>query len=183
MSMQPLGQVPAFEEGDLQLSESRAITQYIVHEYAEKGTQLISREFKMAIIGVWLEVESQHYDPLASKLVWELGKKPMYGMPADTSVVEENEAKLGTVLDRYEKRLSEFKYLAGDCFTLVDLHHLSTVQYLMNSQTRKLFESRFHVNAWVADITLQDQLDQRSLICQAVGKGRKPYQYEYSMKV
>ncbi|KAI9080259.1 hypothetical protein K1719_037653 [Acacia pycnantha] len=154
ISLNPFGQVPAFDDGDLQLFESRAITQYIVQEYAEKGTQLISRESKeKAIIGVWLEVESQHYDPPASKLVWELAIKPMYGMSADTVVVEESEAKLGTVLDIYEKRLSEFKYLAGDCFTLVDLHHLPTIQYLMNSQTRKLFESRPRVHAWVADIT------------------------------
>lgn len=156
ISLNPFGQVPAFEDGDLKLFESRAITQYIVHEYADKGTQLISRDSKqMAITGMWLEVESQRYDQPASKLVWELGIKPMFEIPTDPKVVGENEAKLGPVLDFYEKTLSESKYLAGDCFTLADLHHLPTIHYLMKSQTRKLFESRPHVSAWVADITVR----------------------------
>lgn len=107
----------------------------------------------MAIIGVWLEVESQRFAQPASKLVRELGIKPMYGTPMDPAIVEENEAKLSTVPGIYEKRLSESKYLAGECFTLADLHHLPTIQYLMNSQTRRLFESLPHVSAWVADIT------------------------------
>lgn len=125
-----------------------------MHQYADKGTQLISRDSKkMAIIGVWLEVESQRFDQAASKLVWELGIKPMHGIPTDPKVVEKNETKLDSVLDFYEKTLSESKYLAGDCFTLADLHHLPTIHYLMKSQTKKLFESRPHVSAWVADIT------------------------------
>ncbi|PON65718.1 LOW QUALITY PROTEIN: Glutathione S-transferase, C-terminal-like [Parasponia andersonii] len=36
--------------------------------------------------------------------------------------------------------------------TLVDLHHIPSVQYMLQTSSRKLFESRPHVNAWVADI-------------------------------
>ncbi|RDX74892.1 Glutathione S-transferase F13 [Mucuna pruriens] len=152
--LNPFGQVPAFEDGDLKLFESRAISQYIVEEYYDKGSQLISKESKkMAIVRLWLEIESQHYDQAASKLVWELRIKPMYGIPTDTAAVEENEGKLGTVLDFYEKTLSKSKYLAGQCFTLADLHHLPTVHYLMTTRSKMLFESRPFVIAWVADIT------------------------------
>ncbi|KAH1107162.1 hypothetical protein J1N35_010930 [Gossypium stocksii] len=52
-------------------------------------------------------------------------------MTIDTTVVEENEAKLAEVLDVYEAHLVEPKYLACDHFTLVDLHHLPNVQYLL----------------------------------------------------
>lgn len=104
-------------------------------------------------MGVWSEVESQHFDQVASKLVWELGIKTLFGIPLDPKIVEENEAKLDSILDVYEKRLSESKYLGGDSFTLVDLHHLPSLHYLMKSQSKKLFESRPHVSAWVADIT------------------------------
>ncbi|CAL5208923.1 unnamed protein product [Lathyrus oleraceus] len=154
ISLHPFGQVPAFEDGDLKLFESRAITQYINHEYADKGTKLTSTDSKKkAIIGVWSEVESQHYDQVASKLVTEFGIKPLFGKPTDPKVVEENEGKLDSILDVYEKRLSESKYLGGECFTLVDLHHLPSLHYLMKSQSKKMFESRPHVSAWVADIT------------------------------
>jgi glutathione S-transferase len=155
LSLNPFGQVPAFEDGDLNLFESRAITTYIAHEYADKGTQLIYKDSKkMAITSVWMEVEAQQYDQAASKLVWELAAKPvLLGMSSDTAIVEENEAKLAKVLDVYENRLAQSKYLGGDCFTLTDLHHLPTIHYLMGTQAKKLFDSRPHVNAWLADIT------------------------------
>ncbi|XP_010259659.1 PREDICTED: glutathione S-transferase-like [Nelumbo nucifera] len=153
LALNPFGQVPAFEDGDLKLFESRAITKYLAHEYQESGTELIYKDSKkMAIQAVWMEVEAHQYDPAASKLVWELAAKPAFGMTTDAAVVEENEAKLNKVLDVYEARLSESKYLAGDCFTLADLHHLPTVTYLMGTPAKKLFESRPHVNAWCTDI-------------------------------
>lgn len=135
-------------------AESRAITQYIAHEYADKGTQLICPGSKnMAYLSVWMEVEAHQFDPVASKLAWELFYKPFFGMATDTAAVEEQEAKLTKVLDIYEKRLSESKYLACDCFTLADLHHTPVVQCLLATQTKKLFDERPHVSAWVADIT------------------------------
>ena len=107
----------------------------------------------MAIQSVWKEVESLKYDPPASKLSFELGVKPLLGMVTDFAVVEESEAELGTVLDIYEKRLGQSKYLGGECFSLTDLHHLPTLDYLMQTQAKKLFECRPNVSAWVADIT------------------------------
>lgn len=135
-------------------AESRAITQYIAHEYAPKGTPLIVPDSKkMAILSVWTEVEVQKFDPAASKLTFELAIKPMLGLVTDFAVVEEFEAKLGIVLDVYETRLGRSKYLGGDCFSLADLHHLPTTHYLMGTQAKKLFECRPNVSAWVADIT------------------------------
>ncbi|GMY16877.1 glutathione S-transferase-like [Fagus crenata] len=95
----------------------------------------------MAIASVWMDVESQQFDQTASNLVWELLAKP------------ENEAKLAKILDVYESRLTQSKYLGGECFTLADLHHLPTIHYLMGTQSKKLFDSRPHVNAWIADIS------------------------------
>ncbi|PSS06231.1 Glutathione S-transferase [Actinidia chinensis var. chinensis] len=153
LCLNPFGQVPAFEDGDLKLFESRAITQYVAHVYTGKGTQLIfENPKKMATMAVWMEVEAHQFDPLASKLGWELVYKPMFGMTTDAAVVKENEAKLTKVLDIYEARLAQSKYMGGDAFTLADLHHLPTVQLLMGTQCKKLFDSRPCVSAWCADI-------------------------------
>ncbi|XP_024017727.1 glutathione S-transferase F8, chloroplastic [Morus notabilis] len=154
ISKNPFGQVPAVEIGDLKLFESRAITKFIAEEYADKGTQLVhSEKEKKAALYVWLEVEAHQFEPVASKLVWELVFKPLFKIPTDPAAVEENEAKLGKVLDVYENRLSKAKYLAGDSFTLADLHHLPNTTLLLGTSSKVVFESRPHVQAWAADIT------------------------------
>lgn len=154
ISKNPFGQVPAVEIGDLKLFESRAITKFIAEEYADKGTQLVhSEKEKKAALYVWLEVEAHQFEPVASKLVWELVFKPLFKIPTDPAAVEENEVKLGKVLDVYENRLSTAKYLAGDSFTLADLHHLPNTTLLLGTSSKKVFESRPHVQAWAADIT------------------------------
>ncbi|KAK5812295.1 hypothetical protein PVK06_027723 [Gossypium arboreum] len=68
-----------------------------------------------------------HRSTATQKLVFELRYK--FWMTIDTTVVEENEAKLAEVLDVYEAHLAE--YLDCDHFTLVYLHHLPNVQYLL----------------------------------------------------
>lgn len=155
LALNPFGQVPGFEDGDLKLFESRAINQYIAHAYADKGNQqltFVQDAKKMGPVYVWMEVEAQKFDPAASKLVFELAVKPLLGMTADDSVVAEYEGKLGQVLDVYEARLGKSKYLAGDCFTLADLNHLPGINYLMGTTARKVFDARPHVSAWCADI-------------------------------
>lgn len=135
--------------------ESRAITQYLATTYASQGTQLISDDpKKAAIISTWVEVEGHHYDPPAVALSFEQLVKPFFGLgETDPAAVVENEVKLGKVLDIYENQLTKSKFLAGDEFSLADLHHLPNVSYLMMTPSKKLFESRPHVNAWVTEIT------------------------------
>ncbi|KAF8015080.1 hypothetical protein BT93_H0773 [Corymbia citriodora subsp. variegata] len=152
LALNPFGQIPAFEDGDLKLFESRAITQYIAHVYTDKGTPLVCEGKPMATVGVWLEVEAHQFDPAATKLQWELVYKSMQGKATDAAAVEENEAKLAKVLDVYEARLSQSKYLGCDCYTLADLHHLPALINLMGTPVKKLFDARPKVSAWVADI-------------------------------
>ena len=107
----------------------------------------------MAILAVWMEVEAHQFDPHASKLCFEHVFKKMFGMTTDPAVVEELEGKLSKVLDVYEARLTVSEYMSGDCFGLADLHHLPALHYLQGTSSKKLFDSRPHVCAWVADIT------------------------------
>ena len=106
-----------------------------------------------ALTKVWLNVEGQQFDPIASKLAFERVFKGMLGMTTDPAAVEDLEAKLVKVLDIYEARLSKSPFLAGDCFTLADLHHLPIIYYLMGTDSKKLFESRPKVSEWIKKIT------------------------------
>nr|XP_043619566.1 glutathione S-transferase PARB-like [Erigeron canadensis] len=153
LALHPFGQVPAFQDGDLTLFESRAITKYIEEAYPNKGTSLISKDVKKrAIQTVWGEVEALRYEPTSIKLVWELAVKPKRGLIIDEAIVKESESKLTEILDVYEARLKESKYLGGESFSLVDLHHLPNTHYLMGTKVKRLFDERPHVSAWASDI-------------------------------
>lgn len=132
-------------------AESRAITSYIAHAYADKGTPLISEDpKKMAIIGVWLEVEAQKFNVAAQLLSYELYLKPIMGRTTDDAVVEERQAELAAVLDIYEARLGKSKYLGGDDFSLADLHHIPILYNLHKTKVKALFDACPAVAAWAA---------------------------------
>ncbi|GAA0138300.1 hypothetical protein LIER_00072 [Lithospermum erythrorhizon] len=63
----------------------------------------------MAIISTWMEVESQKFSDVASKLSHELVMGPASRKPINDDVVRENEKKLGKILDVYEVKLKESK--------------------------------------------------------------------------
>ncbi|KFK42654.1 hypothetical protein AALP_AA1G022700 [Arabis alpina] len=158
LSLNPFGQVPVFEDGNVKLCESRAITQYIAYVHSSRGTQLLNLQSHetMATLTMWMEIEAHQFDPPASKLTWELVIKPLYGLKTDQTIVKEQEANLEKVLNVYEKRLGESKFLACNSFTLVDLHHLPNIQYLLGTPIEKLFENRPNVRKWVGDITSRE---------------------------
>lgn len=109
----------------------------------------------MAEMSVWAEVEAHQFDPPASRLVFELVFKPMFGLSggaADNAAVAELQADLCKVLDIYEARLSGMKYLSGERFGLADLHHQPVVHYLVSTPVKAAFDVRPHVSRWVAEI-------------------------------
>ncbi|KAL1833517.1 hypothetical protein ACET3Z_003168 [Daucus carota] len=152
---QPFGQVPAIEEGDFKLFESRAIIRYYAAKYAEKGVKLIGNTLEeRALVEQWLEVEAHNFNPMLYTLVLQLLVFPKMGGKMDHVLVQECEEKLEKVLDVYEQRLSESKYLAGDYFSLADLSHLPGIRYLMNEiGLGHLVTDRKSVNSWWIDIS------------------------------
>ncbi|XP_076885210.1 glutathione S-transferase APIC-like [Bidens hawaiensis] len=154
LARNPFGQIPAFEDGDIKLFESRAIAQYISRTYADKGTCLINMDPKKAALeAVWIEVEAHHFNRATTALMWELCMKQfLFGQNGDEDIVNAEEKKLVSVLDVYEARLSESKYLGGDSFSLADLSHAPMIKHLMGTEMKRVFDAQPHVSAWVADI-------------------------------
>ncbi|CAL9194873.1 unnamed protein product [Musa hybrid cultivar] len=144
--------VPAFKDADTFLLESRAICRYVSEKYAEHGNKyLLGRDLlDRGSIEQWLKTEEQSFNPPSWALVFHLAFAPLTnGNELDQSLVTESEKMMGNVLDVYEHRLRESKYLAGDEFTLADLSHLPNTHYLVNSrQWNHLFNSRKNIQRW-----------------------------------
>lgn len=105
------------------------------------------------MVDVWLEVESQNFNPPISIIVYQILVRPKFGGTADEKLVEANVEKLEKVLDVYEERLSKSEYLAGDFYSLADLNHIPYTYYLLKTSKASLITSRPHVKAWWENIT------------------------------
>ncbi|KAE8695896.1 Glutathione S-transferase F13 [Hibiscus syriacus] len=142
LAKNPFGQIPALDDGDLTLFGS--------------GCDLLRSQNpkEAALVKAWMEVESQQFSPAISSIFYQFIIVPsMYGGSPNQMIIDESSAKLGKVLDVYEKRLSSSKYLAGDFYNLADLHHLSYIYYLMKTPYGKLINERPRVRAWWEDIS------------------------------
>lgn len=157
LKIQPFGQVPAFEDESITLFESRAISKYICNKYGNQGNKGLfgTNALEKASIDQWLEAEGQSFNPPSSVLVFQLAFAPRMKLKQDENQIKQNEVKLSKVLDVYEKRLGESRFLAGDEFTLADLSHLT--QYLVNGTDRgEFFTSRENVGRWWGEISSRE---------------------------
>ncbi|KAJ0966920.1 hypothetical protein J5N97_023837 [Dioscorea zingiberensis] len=157
LKLHPFGQVPVFQDESISLFESRAICRYILDKYPEKGnTLLLGRGglIERASIDQWLEAEGQSFNPPSSALVFQLAFAPRMKLKQDEKAIRQNEDKLKKVLDVYERRLGETRFLAGDEFSFADLSHLPNCQCLVSGTDRGgLLTERENVGRWWAEIS------------------------------
>lgn len=140
--------------------ESRAICRYVCDKYANQGNKDLygMNPLVKASIEQWIEAEGQSFSPPSSLLVFQLVFAPRMKIKQDENLIKQNEQKLSKVLDVYEKRLGESRYLAGEEFTLADLSHLPNSQLLINGTDDKgeLFTSRKNVARWWNEISSRE---------------------------
>ncbi|KAG6585517.1 Glutathione S-transferase F8, chloroplastic [Cucurbita argyrosperma subsp. argyrosperma] len=156
LKIQPFGQVPAFQDESISLFESRAICRYVCEKHAEKGNKGLYGldQLQKASIDQWIEAEGQSFNPPSTILGFQLIFAPRMNVPQDEKAIKESEEKLSKVLDVYEQRLEQSRYLAGDEFSLADLSHLPNIHYLVNLTDRaELFTSRKNVERWWNEIS------------------------------
>ncbi|KAK9129352.1 hypothetical protein Sjap_009839 [Stephania japonica] len=159
LKIQPFGQVPAFQDGEVTLFESRAICRYVSEKCAKQGNKgLFGLDMiTKASIDQWVEAEGQSFNPPSSALVFQLAFAPMMNLKQDPNVIKQSEEKLVKVLDVYERRLGESRFLAGDEFSLADLSHLPNTQYLVDRTDKGgLFTERKNVGRWWDEISSRD---------------------------
>ncbi|KAI4762497.1 glutathione S-transferase III [Aureobasidium sp. EXF-3400] len=149
--LHPFGKLPAFEDGNLHLFESRAICKYLVAKYANSCSVLWPPEppEDIAMFEQAASVEYSYFDTSISKLAYEKLFKQFFGRgEPDPAVVRGLEAQFGEVLDYYEKLLSRQPYVTGSNVSLVDLYHLPWLYFLPRLSMEDEISSRENVAAW-----------------------------------
>ncbi|KAJ3703842.1 hypothetical protein LUZ61_007547 [Rhynchospora tenuis] len=120
LARNPFGQIPALEDGDLVLFESRAISRYVLRKHIASGVDLLKEQnfAESALVDVWLEAEAQQYNPAIQPIIFQFFVVPKkLGVSPDQAIIDSSLEKLKKVLKVYVVRLSKSKYLGGDFFS------------------------------------------------------------------
>ena len=115
----PLGKLPAIEDGDVVMSESGAIVEYILERYGEGRLAPAAGSPERASFLQWLHfAESTAFPPLGI-VVW----LTLYRDDAarHATLVADARARAAMGLDVVERSLAGRRYLVGDEFTAADI--------------------------------------------------------------
>ncbi|MDB4943256.1 MAG: Glutathione S-transferase [Labilithrix sp.] len=154
LELNPNGSIPTLVDGEVVLTESRAIMQYLAAKKPESG--LLPRdEAARADVTRWQFWDASHFSPQLGTLAFEKMIKPMFGMgEPDAAKIQEALAgirRFGAVLD---KRLVGKDYVVGATLTIADLTIASSLMYA--EQTEAPIGELSNVRSWLARITELD---------------------------
>jgi len=154
LALNPNGAVPTLVDGDLTLSESRAIMQYLASK--KPAAALVPKDERERADAVrWQFWDASHFSAHLGSLTFEKIIKPMMGLgePRQDKVDEAftNLRRFGAVLDQ---RLNGRKYLVGDTLTLADLTVACSLMYA--NETDAPLGDFSNIQSWFARIRQSD---------------------------
>ncbi|WP_394777328.1 glutathione S-transferase [Undibacterium sp.] len=143
LRLNPLGQIPVLQDGELVLSDSNAIMTYLVQRYAPASNWLSQDPVIAAQIQRWLSVSAGElkYGPCTARIALQ------WGNPDDAVIATDIAHKLLSFMDGY---LDGRLYLATDHATLADLACYSYIAHA--PEGRIPLEAYPHVRAWLARV-------------------------------
>ncbi|KAH6953773.1 glutathione S-transferase [Ilyonectria sp. MPI-CAGE-AT-0026] len=151
-NIHPFGLIPALQDGETQLFESRAICRYLVSKYGKGSNLLVDNRSSPVEIGKFEQaasVEYSYFEPSINTLAYENIFKRFMGR-GDPNVEEVDRATgvLNLVLDYYNNILATSQYIGGDHFTLVDLYHIPWFRFFFVLPLEHQITSRPNLDAW-----------------------------------
>lgn len=126
LSLNPLGMIPALEDGPLIIGDSNVIVQYLDDKYPQNPLLPDSPEDRAKCR--WLaEYIGSALFPCCGTMFREVLVNPKYfGQPTNKEAVEETVSKkFPPVLDYLEERTPEAGFLFGESITLADISMIS----------------------------------------------------------
>jgi glutathione S-transferase len=159
LMLQPFGKVPAVVYGDHKLFESRSILRYIAKNNTEDVDLTLNDN---PYVDMWLEVESQNFNPPISKYIYEKVFKKWKDSEAvpDEAVLNSALEELGKVFEVYEKRLEETKYIGGSAFSIADISHIPYLYMFVNvsDENKKYLKKYPHVYKWYKRMLMKESV-------------------------
>jgi len=152
---QPFGKVPAFEDGDLRIFESRAISRYLVEKYGKGSTLIPSTPEARAVFEQWACVESQTLTPEIGKIcLWRCWAS-YKGLQTDPVKAKQALTDATTALAFMDKTLGKTgAYIAGENLTLVDIFPIPYLTVIKDTEEFKEILATYpNISAWWTRVT------------------------------
>lgn len=142
LAHQPFGQVPAIQDGDFALYESRAICRYLNEKV---NGPLIPRDLKdRARMEQWISVETSNFTGPVMKFIYQY----IFKMEQSAETLETAGKQLDAALAVMDKQLATHPFIAGGSFTLADIGFMPYIEYAMNTPAKAQFAKFPHVTTW-----------------------------------
>jgi glutathione S-transferase len=157
LMLNPFGKVPIVKYDNKTIYESRSILRYI----ANNNMQEIDLTLNNSVtVDMWLEIESQHFNPLISCIVNEKLFKKWKEQDMDENTVAHALNEFSKILLIYETHLQEYKYVGGNEFSIADISHFPYLNYFLKSdKTYKSFLKEYpRVYKWFKRMSLRDSI-------------------------
>ena len=120
----PMRQIPALVDGDLTISESEVISEYLEERFPEPRL-LPDEPQARARSRFFSRFHDIHLEPPIRNLYYQVPERTR-----DMSVVNENLARIQVLLDRFGSIAQPAPFLIGDRIRLADCAYPSTLMYL-----------------------------------------------------
>ncbi len=142
-ALNPLGQIPVLQDGDLTLCDSNAILVYLVRRYAPGTGWLPEEPFAAARVQRWLSIAAGEvmYGPAVARMA------TLWNMPGDPVRAGEIARQLLAFMDGH---LTDRTFLAADHATIADLACYSYVAHA--PEGRVPLDAYPAVRAWLARV-------------------------------
>jgi len=147
VALHPFGKVPVLDDAGFLLYESAAINRYLERKFPTPPL-MPSDERGAGLVSQWLSVSDAYFAPHAGPLLLETLFRRYLGGETNHAVVESARANMETALDAADHQLGTTAYLAGETFSLADIHLMPYLEYLDKTGQGAPIERRSKLSAW-----------------------------------
>lgn len=165
----PFAKVPVLDDEGFVLYETRAINMYLDRRL-HGGTPLVPPDDRgLAEVERWIGVGEAYFVPHAAPLIVETLFRRYLGGERNADKIRTGRDGMQQALDVADRRLASSPHLAGDSFTLADIHWMPYVDYLVQIGEGEHVNRREHLARW------WDRVSQRETWRRIARTGPQPY--------
>ena len=125
-AINPLGKVPAMQDGDFSIGESAAIMRYIARKH---GSDIYPSDIKaQAKVDQWLDYVNHHIRSPIARVHFNRSLAPLFDMEPDMNSLAAGETMLANNFPVIEAVLSEQNHLCGASISLADIGLLAALE-------------------------------------------------------